>query len=82
MMVGRMIGLLLIEISAFHGFHWAEAVLSDTDLVAGDGEAARIISYIRADETPARGLPAHRPVRDARPHLGGRGRRRSTRATR
>jgi len=52
MVVGRMIGLLLIEISAFHGFQWAEAVLSDTDLVAGEGEAARIISYIRADETP------------------------------
>ena len=26
-LVGRMIGLLLIEISAFHGFAWAEAVL-------------------------------------------------------
>ena len=36
-----MIGLLLIEISAFHGFRWAEAVLGDTELVAGDGEAAR-----------------------------------------
>ena len=52
MVVSRMIGLLLIEISAFHGFRWAEGVLSDTDLVAGDGEAARIISYVRADETP------------------------------
>jgi hypothetical protein len=48
----RMIGLLLIEISAFHGFRWAEAVLSDQDLVAGDGEAARLVSYIRSDETP------------------------------
>ena len=47
-----MIGLLLIEISAFHGFAWAEAVLTDTDLVAGDGEAARLVCYIRADETP------------------------------
>ncbi len=52
MVVGRMIGLLLIEISAFHGFKWAEAVLSDTDLVAGEGEAARLISHVRADETP------------------------------
>ncbi|MEI7591966.1 MAG: hypothetical protein WCK41_01960 [Actinomycetes bacterium] len=52
MVVGRMIGLLFIEISAFHGFHWAEGVLSDTSLVASDGEAARIISYVRADETP------------------------------
>jgi hypothetical protein len=44
--------LLLIEISAFHAFAWAEEVLSDADLVAGDGEAARLVSYIRADETP------------------------------
>ncbi|HUY65946.1 MAG TPA: hypothetical protein VMV06_03940 [Acidimicrobiales bacterium] len=52
MVVGRMIGLLLIEISAFHGFRWAEAVLGDTGLVAGDGSAARLVSYIRSDETP------------------------------
>jgi hypothetical protein len=44
--------LLLIEISAFHTFAWAEEVLSDNDLVAGDGEAARLVSYIRSDETP------------------------------
>ena len=50
--VDRMIGLLLIEISAFHGFRWAEAVLADTELVAGDGEAATLVSYIRSDETP------------------------------
>ncbi len=52
MMVGRMIGLLLIEISAFHGFRWAEEVLGDADLVAGDGRAATLVSYIRSDETP------------------------------
>lgn len=51
-MIRRMLGILFIEISAFHTFVWAEAVLSDTDLVAGEGEAARIVSYIRADETP------------------------------
>jgi hypothetical protein len=50
--VTRMIGLLLIEISAFHGFAWAEAVLGDTELVAGDGVAAALVSHIRADETP------------------------------
>ncbi len=50
--VGRMIGLLLIEISAFHGFRWAEAVLGDAELVAGDGAAATLVSYIRSDETP------------------------------
>ena len=44
--------LLLIEISAFHTFAWAEEVLSDDDLVAGEGEAARLVSYIRSDETP------------------------------
>lgn len=51
-LVTRMIGLLLIEISAFHGFRWAESVLSDTELVDGAGEAALLVSYIRADETP------------------------------
>src|SRR5690349_17759629 len=51
-MLNRMISLLFIEISAFHGFIWAEGVLGDTEVCAGDGEAARIVSYIRADETP------------------------------
>jgi hypothetical protein len=51
-MIRRMLGILFIEISAFHTFAWAEAVLSDDSLVAGDGEAARVVSYIRADETP------------------------------
>ena len=50
--VGLMIRVLLIEISAFHTFAWAEDWLADPDLVAGDGEAARLVSYIRADETP------------------------------
>jgi hypothetical protein len=48
----RMTRLLLIEISAFHTFAWAEELLSDPNLVAGDGEAARLVSYICADETP------------------------------
>jgi hypothetical protein len=52
MMIQRMINILLIEISAFHTFAWAETVLSDTDLVAGDGQASRLVSYIRQDETP------------------------------
>jgi hypothetical protein len=50
--IARMARLLLIEISAFHTFAWAEELLADTDLVAGEGEAARLVSYIRADETP------------------------------
>ena len=48
----RMIRLLFIEISAFHAFAWAEEILSDTDLVAGEGAAGRLVSYIRSDETP------------------------------
>jgi hypothetical protein len=52
LVVTRMIGLLLIEISAFHGFAWAAGVLSDEQLVAGDGEAARLVGYIRSDESP------------------------------
>jgi hypothetical protein len=47
-----MIRVLLIEVQAFHTFAWAEAWLSDPDLVAGDGRAAELVSYIRADETP------------------------------
>jgi hypothetical protein len=52
MLIQRMINILLIEISAFHTFAWAEAVLSDADLVAGEGAAARLVSYIRQDEAP------------------------------
>ena len=51
-LIERMTRLLLIEISAFHLFAWAETLLSDDDLVAGNGEAARLVSYIRSDETP------------------------------
>lgn len=51
-LVERMARLLLIEISAHHVFAWAGAVLSDPDLSAGEGEAARIVSYIRQDEAP------------------------------
>jgi hypothetical protein len=47
-----MIRILLIEIQAFHTFAWAEDLLADPDLVAGDGAAATVVSYIRADETP------------------------------
>lgn len=52
MMVTLMVRVLFIEISAFHTFAWAEEWMSDTELVEGDGEAARLVSYIRADETP------------------------------
>jgi len=52
MMVTLMIKVLFVEVSAFHTFAWAEAWLSDPDLVAGDGLAGRLVGYIRADETP------------------------------
>src|SRR4051812_47607336 len=45
-LIARMASLLLIEISAFHTFAWAEEVLSDTSLIAGEGEPARLVSYI------------------------------------
>jgi hypothetical protein len=51
-LIGRMVNLLLVEISAAHLFAWAEELLADPDLVAGDGEAARLVSYIRRDESP------------------------------
>jgi hypothetical protein len=47
-----MVRVLFIELQAFHTFAWAEAWLGDPKLVAGDGEAARLVGYIRADETP------------------------------
>ena len=47
-----MIRVLLIEVQAFHTFAWAEELLADPDLVAGDGSAATLVPYIRADETP------------------------------
>jgi hypothetical protein len=52
LVVSRMLNLLFVEIQAFHGFAWAEGVLSDPDVCAGDGEAARLIAHVRADETP------------------------------
>jgi hypothetical protein len=52
LIVGLMIRVLLIEVQAFHTFAWAEDWLADTDLVAGEGRAAELVSFIRADETP------------------------------
>jgi hypothetical protein len=48
----RMIGLLFIEVWAFHSFDWASGVLSDKELVAGEGSAATLVDYIRRDEAP------------------------------
>lgn len=52
MLIATMLRVLFVEIKAFHVFAWAEDLLADADLVAGDGAAARLVSYIRADETP------------------------------
>jgi hypothetical protein len=52
LLIQSMARLLLIEISAYHVFAWAEEVLADADLVAGDGEASRLVSHIRTDEAP------------------------------
>jgi hypothetical protein len=52
MMLRRMIGLLFIEVSAFHTFAWAEEVLSDDSLVAESKGATQLVQSIRADETP------------------------------
>lgn len=44
MLISTMLRVLFVEIKAFHVFAWAEELLADRDLVAGDGEAARLVS--------------------------------------
>jgi hypothetical protein len=48
----RMVRILLVEVSARETFRWARHVLSDRELVSGDGYAARIIEFIEQDEVP------------------------------
>lgn len=52
MLISTMLRVLFVEIKAHHVFAWSEALLSDNELAAGDGEAARLVSYIRQDEAP------------------------------
>ncbi len=52
MLISTMLRVLFVEIKAHHVFAWSEELLSDNDLVAGNGEAARLVSYIRQDEAP------------------------------
>ena len=52
MTIRRMLGILFIEVSAFHTFAWSEEVLSDDTLVADADKAAQLVRSIRADETP------------------------------
>jgi hypothetical protein len=51
-LISFMTRVLFIEVRAFHAFAWAEALLGDGDLVAGDGAAAQLVTYIRQDESP------------------------------
>src|SRR6202167_2686578 len=76
MMVSLMVRVLFIEISAFHTFAWAEEWMSDTELVAGDGEAARLVLFIKGHQTPHVGYlrTALSEMRD-RTWRGGDGRR-------
>jgi hypothetical protein len=52
MMIRRMVGLMFIEISAFHTFAWAEEILADDELVAESKTAVELVQCVRADETP------------------------------
>jgi hypothetical protein len=52
LLISTMLRVLFIEVKAYHTFAWAEELLSNDDLVAGDGEAGRLVTYIRADESP------------------------------
>jgi hypothetical protein len=52
LLIATMLRVMFIEIKAFHVFAWASDLLSDVSLVAGDGLASTVVSYIRADETP------------------------------
>ena len=47
-----MTSVLFIEVRAFHLFKWAEELLADQTLVAGEGLPSQLVSYIRQDETP------------------------------
>ncbi|MGZ6896257.1 MAG: hypothetical protein ACXVLO_10620 [Acidimicrobiia bacterium] len=51
-LIQRMVNLLLVEISAAHLFAWAEELLADRDLVAGEGVGADLVRAIRQDESP------------------------------
>ncbi|MBI3256695.1 MAG: hypothetical protein HYZ59_02790 [Actinobacteria bacterium] len=44
--------VLFVECKAFHVFNWAQELLADNDLVAGEGRAPELVSYILRDEMP------------------------------
>ena len=47
-----MSNVLVIELFAADTFRWAEVVLGDAEVSSRPGEAAAMVGYIRADETP------------------------------
>ena len=75
MLLTTMIRILFVDAEAFHVFVFAESLFADPDLVAGDGEAARLVACIRADETPHVDYLRTSLTEDARPdvpdHRGG-----------
>ena len=52
MLLSMMVRVLFVECKAFHVFHWAQELLGDSDLVAGDGAAADLVGRILEDEFP------------------------------
>ncbi len=51
-MIATMAQVLAVEVFAMGTFAWGEALLSDPEVSAAPEEAARIVGYIRSDESP------------------------------
>lgn len=51
-MLSTMAQVLAVEVFAMGTFAWGEALLSDPEVSAAPEEAARLVSYIRSDESP------------------------------
>ncbi len=51
-LLGFMAGVLAIEVFARSTFQWAEELLGDPEVSDSPEQAARLVSYIRSDESP------------------------------
>ncbi|MDJ0850793.1 MAG: hypothetical protein QNK04_20675 [Myxococcota bacterium] len=51
-MLATMAQVLVVEVFAMGTFAWGEELLSDPEVSAAPEEAARLVSYIRSDESP------------------------------
>ena len=71
MLIARMVNLCSSRSRRSTRSRGPRSCSSDADLVAGDGEAARLVSYIRQDESPHVEYLRDRADRDARPHVRG-----------